>query len=87
MDSFGGKYRPPKGYISNDIISYPYIPMSSKRIFPITFWKRIFWGYNILILGVSKFYILYPFLELIANFGILFPSNIQFFVKKKPERL
>jgi hypothetical protein len=46
----------PEGYISKDIISYPYIPKSPKRIFPITFWRRIFWGYNILILGVSKFY-------------------------------
>jgi hypothetical protein len=45
-----------KGYIS-----YPYVPKSPKRIFPITFWRRIFWGYNILILGVSKFisYILF----------------------------
>jgi hypothetical protein len=51
----------PEGYISKDI--YPILISQSrqKRIFPITFWRKIFWGYNILILGVSKFisYILF----------------------------
>jgi hypothetical protein len=95
-----------EGYISKDIISYPYIPKSPKRIFTITwayalpdiaigriyqrilypilisprsakniflitFWRGIFRGYNILILGGSKLYIQYPFLEKISNYGVL----------------
>jgi hypothetical protein len=50
-----------EGYISKDIYPILISPNRQKRIFPITVWRRIFWGYNILILGVSKFisYILF----------------------------
>jgi hypothetical protein len=52
----------PEGYLSKDIYPLIYISLNrQKRVYPITFWRRIFWGYNILILGVSKFisYILF----------------------------
>jgi hypothetical protein len=77
---------PGRIYIKGYNISYPYIAKSrQKRIFPITFWGTILWGYNILVLGVSKFYILYPFLETIANFEVRF--LIFIFCKINPERL
>jgi hypothetical protein len=47
----------PEGYISKDIDILSYIQKSPKRIFPILFWSRIFWGYNILFLGISKYHI------------------------------
>jgi hypothetical protein len=43
--------------ISKDIYILSYIQISPKRIFPILFWSRIFWGYNILFLGISKYHI------------------------------
>jgi hypothetical protein len=44
-----------KGYL------YPILyPKIGKRIFPILFWSRIFWGYNVLILVISKYYIHIP---------------------------
>jgi hypothetical protein len=48
-------YPAPEGYISKDIYAILISPNRQKRIFPITFWRRIFLGYNILILEVSKF--------------------------------
>jgi hypothetical protein len=42
----------PEGYTSKDIYPILISPNRQKRIFPITFWRRIFWGYNILILNV-----------------------------------
>jgi hypothetical protein len=47
----------PEGYISKDIYILSYIRKSPKRIFLILFWSRIFWGYNILFLGISKYHI------------------------------
>jgi hypothetical protein len=47
----------PEGYISKDIYILSYIQKSPKRIFPILFWSRIFLGYNILLLGISKYHI------------------------------
>jgi hypothetical protein len=42
------------GRISKDIYPILISPNRQKRIFPITFWRWIFWGYNILILGVIQ---------------------------------
>jgi hypothetical protein len=47
----------PEGYISKDIYILSYIQKSPKRNFSILFWSRIFWGYNILFLGISKYHI------------------------------
>jgi hypothetical protein len=47
----------PEGFISKDIYILSYIQKSAKRIFSILFWSGIFWGYNFLILGISKYHI------------------------------
>jgi glucan phosphoethanolaminetransferase (alkaline phosphatase superfamily) len=54
----------PEGYLSKDIYILSYIQKSAKRIFPILFWCRIFWGYNIQILAISKYNIHYCLTDL-----------------------
>jgi hypothetical protein len=50
-------WQTPEGYISKDIYILSYIQKSPKRIFSILFGSRIFLGYNILFLGISKYHI------------------------------
>jgi hypothetical protein len=63
----------PEGYIPKDIYILSYIKKSTKRIFPILFWSRIFRGYNILILGISKYHI-----HILSFFQLSVPEILGF---------
>jgi hypothetical protein len=49
------KLRHRKDIYQRIFISYPISKNLQQRKFPILFWSRIFWGYNILFLGISKY--------------------------------
>jgi hypothetical protein len=62
---------PRKDIYQRIFISHILSKNREKRYSPILFWVGYVEGYNILILGISNFYILYPFFSTNLNFRYL----------------